>query len=1094
MSKALDTLCKVLDFQSGSLLSTADEPTSTLKRDDWLEKGEWLAAAKRAGADKVFFVENNPVAVFAECGSDHLEKARAFNSIWSLARPRILFLVSPDEISILDLAQRPLNLSEIQKDGSEKQRRLKTLATLHDTDEVVQELEAEIVMSVLGGEATPLNVIGKVAQKLQRFHRDNIESGKIFGDSLFGDTKNRADKALIRDLKTVRRELIHAGLSGQKVRFAHALIGRSIFIRYLEDRGILTQDYFQKVARRTAGWTELLTNQSSRAGLDFSECRALYPRVLENEAFTYALFKALARDFNGDMFPDVNEEEKTVTKKHLKLIQDLLYGDAGVQKKLFFYSYRFDIVPLDLISSIYEEFYHSSASDDEKKSKARQDGAYYTPSVLVELVLSRSLTAGELQKKPRVLDPACGSGIFLVESFRRIVRYEWYKNQKRLGFDRLKQILHEQIAGIEVNEEAARITAFSLYLAMLHYLDPPSITEQIKQGNKLPNLLVSESRSENHCHCIWAGNAFDTATIESDPLLSSRFGKHCADIIVSNPPWGAPGNKSEVTTKAREKVMLEWRRVNNKPVGDKEPSQAFLWRSLDFLKDGGKAGMLVSAGVLFKHSTTTQAFRERWMDRVRLNDVFNFTHVRKFFFKGAISPFVLICFAKGKQDDFTVKYWSAKQITALREIQAVLLSKYDIHILRDEYLASSELWKSYWFGRLADASFLKQLQFRNRLSDFVERQKSGQGYKLASKDNPADKLARFPALDIKSFSRYNILRFYSAPKNVHRFGVVDVYSGKRLLIQRGIFEKHETKGRIIARYTEDEFCFTNAVHGIKLQSQEEWRYKALLGILWSSFSRYYFFLTSSNWGLWHHEIHLDELLQLPVVFDKDNPSTEKIIAIVDKLRNYHPQKQDLLHPDGVPETEIETQRRTWEKELDEAVFELYGLNEEQKDLIRDCCEVTLPFFYKPFDSMGAMPAVRGDDLSWIETYARIFARRWNTYLGEAAEMRAEVHVGAHGNMVAVEFYPADKADPWNLYPKSNSWQYVLEQIGKALPQPLGTSQILVDGVVHAVSDDAVIVIKRNEKRFWTRSLAREDADATLCKRMVESRPEDGGQD
>lgn len=366
---------------------------------------------------------------------------------------------------------------------------------------------------------------------------------------------------------------------------------------------------------------------------------------------------------------------------------------------------------------------------------------------------------------------------------------------------------------------------------------------------------------------------------------------------------------------------------------------------------------------------------------------------------------------------------------------------------------------------------------------------------MASKDKRADKLARFPALDIRSFSRYNILRFHSAPQKVHRFGVVDVYSGKRLLIQRGILEKGETKGCIIARYTEEDFCFTNAVHGIKLQSQEEWRYKALLGILWSSFSRYYFFLTASNWGLWHHEIHLDdELLQLPVVFDKDNPSTEIINSIVDKLRNYHPQKRDLLHPDGVPEAEIEAQRRILEEELDEAVFELYGLNEEQKDLIRDCCEVILPFFYKPFNSVGTMPAVRGNDLSWIEKYVRIFARRWNTYLGDATEMRTEVHVGAHGNMVAVEFFPADKTDPWNLNPNNDAWQYVLEQIGKALPQPMETSQILVDGVVHIVSEDAVIVIKRNEKRFWTRSLAREDADVTLCKRMVESTLEDGGQD
>jgi hypothetical protein len=176
------------------------------------------------------------------------------------------------------------------------------------------------------------------------------------------------------------------------------------------------------------------------------------------------------------------------------------------------------------------------------------------------------------------------------------------------------------------------------------------------------------------------------------------------------------------------------------------------------------------------------------------------------------------------------------------------------------------------------------------------------------------------------------------------------------------------------------------------------------------------------------------------------------------------------------------------------VFELYGLNEEQKDLIRDCCEITLPFFYKPFNSIGAMPAVQRNDLSWIEKYIHIFARRWNTYLGDAMEMRAEVHIGAHGNMVAVEFFPADKADLWELNPKNDSWQYVLEQIGKALPQPMGTSQILVDAVVHVVSNDAVIIIKRNEKRFWTRSLAREDADVTLCKRMVESKLENGGQD
>lgn len=371
MKNALNTLYEELDFKSGLLLPALETPNSSLKHDDWLEKGEWLAAAKRAGAEKVFFVENNPVVVFAQCGSDHVEKAKLFNGIWSLARPRLLFLASPEELSVIDLAQEPLNVTEMQR-LPQKRRQLESLIKVQD--------------------------IKRVALELQQYHRDNVESGKVFGDSRFGDLKNRADKALIRDLKIVRRELMQAGLSGNKIKFAHALIGRSIFIRYLEDREILTKDYFLKVARQAAGWTELLNSHSTHIGFKLSDRQPLYPRVLQNKKFAYALFKVLAKDFNGDMFPDVDGEEKIVTQKQLKLIQDLFYGDVGVQKKLFFYSYRFDIVPLDLISSIYEIFYQSPDSNDEEKSKARQDGAYYTPTVLAEFILSRTLTVKELKK------------------------------------------------------------------------------------------------------------------------------------------------------------------------------------------------------------------------------------------------------------------------------------------------------------------------------------------------------------------------------------------------------------------------------------------------------------------------------------------------------------------------------------------------------------------------------------------------------------------------------------------------------------------------------------------------------------------------
>ena len=627
---------------------------------------------------------------------------------------------------------------------------------------------------------------------------------------------------------------------------------------------------------------------------------------------------------------------------------------------------------------------------------------------------------------------------------------------------------------------------------MLHYLDPPAIDRQIKMGNRLPNLIATTSRATNHFHCILPKNAFDVKLIESIPVWKERFGRGCADIVVGNPPWGAPGKKADAETKARHQILLDWCKSNKKPVGDQEPSQAFLWRALDFLRTNGKAGILVSAGVLFKHGQTTQEFRRHWLDSVRLGEVFNFSHVRKFFFKGVMSPFLSLFFSKKGQKDKPVYYWSPKQTIAINKTQAIALSKYDLHVLLQEDLMGLSTWKELWFGRPADRKFLNLIRRHRRLVQYSAREESGQGFKVASKDKDADALQSFRNLVIGKFSRYDFLLFSDPPEKVHRLGVIGTYEGKRLLVKRGIEEKAVDKGRIVARYEAEQFCFTNAINGVKLESPEEWKYKTILGILWSSVARYFFFMTSSNWGLWHHEIHLDdELFQLPIILDRSNPATKRVIAIVDKLRNYHPEKRDILHLHEPFEEDIEAQRRQWERDLDEAVFELYELNDEQKDLIRDFCEVTLPFFYRPFDSLGAMQAVKKSDLSWIENYIHIFCLRWNAYLGSDEEMRAEVHIGAHDNMLAVEFYVADKGDSYDIKVKANSWSAVLDQIGEVLPQPMGVSQIILDGFVHVVSDSGIILIKRNEKRFWTRSLAREDADATICKRMVDTMPKKG---
>ena len=1054
----LDAVYDKLDYRNGVLLDASKQPGVDLNLKEWLDKGEWLAAAKMAGAEKVFFIENNPVVLFSSCSSDDpADKIKAFNRAWSLARPRLLFLASPGELTVYDLAQKP-----VPEGDPNKLYDLKPLKTLEN--------------------------VADVANILQAYHREQVESGHLFADERFGDLKNRADKALISDLKTVRSDLIRSGLSGDKVRYAHALIGRSIFIRYLEDRGVLDSNYFHSIAGRAKTWTDILESNPS-ALLGTSGPRSLYARVLEDKEFTYALFKKLAKDFNGDMFPGIEEEIEQITQKHLSLIQNLLYGNAGIENNLFFFAYRFDIIPLDLISAIYEEFYHSTTERDAKRNKARDEGAYYTPPVLAEFVLSRVLTREVLKNNPRVLDPACGSGIFLVEAFRRIVRYKRQEKGDNLTFDELKSILKDQIAGIEINENAARIAAFSLYLSLLHYLEPPTISLQIIEGKKLPCLLFGEGGGESHYHSIWAGNSFDTEAIDSNPILKARFGRNCADVVVGNPPWGSLNAATE--TNKQQNIVLNWCANNRKPIGDKELSQLFMFRSLDYLKPYGKAGLLVSSGVLFKHSARSHAFRKAWLDEAKLDEVYNFSHVRKLFFKEAIAPFLAIFFTNqsSDRDDRFIPYWSAKQTIQTTKNQAVLFNWQDRQIIRHDDAKGSQIWKMLWFGRRNDTKLINFFLSYPKLEQIADLDSCGGGFQIASRFQDAGLLKTFQQLSTGSFSRYGTLKFEDVPAKIHRFGKISIYNGSRLIIRRGVAEADGDQGKIHARFETKPFCFQRSFYGIKLQSPTEWKYKVVLSILWSSLCRYHFFMTSSNWGLWHNEIHFkDELLQLPIVLDREHPSTSEIIKYVDKLRNYNPESFSVFTINGPTEEEIRKTRLEWENKLDEAVFDLFSLNDEQRDLIRDFCDVTLPFLYQPIGAYADSDAVKSDDFEWIEKYARVFCRRWNAYLAEDSEMRAHVHIGADGTLVAAEFFVGDKNAPWNLKPENeSSWGDVLKRISKGLPRPMGTSQILLDGMVHVVTDDGIIIIKRNEKRFWTKSLAREDADATLAKRMIDTR-------
>ena len=114
-----------------------------------------------------------------------------------------------------------------------------------------------------------------------------------------------------------------------------------------------------------------------------------------------------------------------------------------------FWPYKFDYIPIELLSSIYEMFAHLRDS-----SAAEASSIHYTRLPLVELVLS--LAMRDVNHTAKVLDPACGSGIFLVEAFRRLVLIREKAYGRPLQREELHEMLRSQIFGIEIGRASCR--------------------------------------------------------------------------------------------------------------------------------------------------------------------------------------------------------------------------------------------------------------------------------------------------------------------------------------------------------------------------------------------------------------------------------------------------------------------------------------------------------------------------------------------------------------------------------------------------------------------------------------------------------------
>ena len=1028
-----------LDLVGGALLDAADSPSAD-DADRWSELGDWLLLADRVKADRIFFLNDDPVLVFSTLpsGSDENDVFDCYRRTWSLARPRCLFLAVEGELRVYSLASPPASAG-------------------------INAVTPE-----------PLEVItqaAEVLEKLSGFHRNRLESGAAFEDRQLSEQSGRADQQLLRDVRAATNALVDAGL---EPRIAHSLIERALLVRYLEDREILTDEYFGEVA---ANHSQVLGSLLDGQLIpDFGKS-SRFIEFLADKSLTYGLFDQLAKDFNGDLFVTRIEERESVTSDQLKLLMDLLQGYASAgQQPLFLWAYDFSVIPTDLISSMYELFYREEMSEE-------RSSTYYTPAALVEFVLADVLDEETLDCEPTVCDPACGSGIFLVDAFRRIVRHEMRRERKSLSSDRLRELLLSRVSGCDLDEAAIRLAAFSLYVAFLSYQSP----QDIREAGPLPRLIHS-SDTDSGIAPLVVGDAFaprrgeyastdqeNSGHNEELPWPASGF-----DVVVGNPPW------TEITEVERTRPEV-WALQLGRVIGGRNPSQLFLWRALDLLKDGGKAALLVGAKAMLNTTKTARLFREQWLQEVRLDHVVNFSNVRKDFFASAVAPFMLIRFRRGDRlSNEMVVYETAQPVTPGRRGSAAL-ARLDRQVVpKASLLTRHYLWKTYSAGSLRDDALVARLEVEDRLSQYISGSPQGFGFQRPHRQQRGHATPQsMDGLPILSkFDSWGPLRqdwYEPAPSRVKYIPDERLFRGRRLLVRWGVSPKFGPH----ARLQTDPVAFRHTTYSISLDHLSPWEGKVILATLLSSLGRYWLYMVSGSWGTWRDQVRKNDLLNLPV---RLNPPSDEMIGRIEKAVDdlYHmtPRRRRGLAFTVPPDM----------KRIDDGIADLFELTDAERSLVADFwasqeSDATLPLPVLDI-AAGTEADLDSNSPEGIWPYLRVLVRAWNRRLKGRGEFSWRVWRDAPTGVVAVVLETREFGHNYHFRPtgeETESWSAALRRLGVQwnLPQ---TRSILRYGVVRIVTDTAIVIVKRDEQRLWTATAAWQDADAATAQIMSVKSP------
>lgn len=935
--------------------------------------------------------------------------------IWNYKKVLFLYVYSETEIHIYNCSEKPLIVTKDDFNYEKELQEIEIKSYQYSDKQQLQELN-----KLFSRIAIDTGIIWTLEDA--QFVRDKINLQK------------RVDKYLVESLINTSKQLEDEGL---EINFIHKIILRSLFLLYLEDRGATDKTLYSAYKKGATSYFD----------------------ILDDAEATYKLYERLEEDFNGNVFTlDRNNNNEIIEKisiEQLQIIKKCFISgnDNTPQTKLFenWKLFNFSIIQIELLSEIYENFLFKT--DPELKKKT---GTYYTPPSLVEFILNEKLPTnnGEKNYNVKVLDPSCGSGIFLVESFKRLVkRYENQHQEKLNDFDKLKKLLTDNIFGIELHPQAIKVAAFSLYLALVDSLDPKTLWQNKK--HRLPNLISNPndtSLKEQGKNLICRDAIAHNTEIEA-----IKF-----DLVVGNPPFG--------TTDLLESV----RNYCDKYGFAKEMVLPFLHKATQF-SPNGKIALIFSTKVLTNTGGTYQNFRKWLFKDCYVEKVFNFSILRNAkknfggqLFGNATGPISIVFFQKEtpQKPNDKIVYYAPKTFIKSNVIEGLSIDFTDLKYLPREECQKpdTKIWKIAMWGGMNDWELIKKLNDSfNTIKSFFEYNDIdyGVGFELSS---PANK----PNSEIKELPIHtpnNILKYYTPTPidridkvKFRRLGKTEAYQTSHILLNEGI-KVNDHQLSLLASFVDYKSAYSKGIVGIYSKNNDETLLKLLTTYLNSDFIRYYAFLTTSSWGIERDVVKHKELFEAPYLLEQlSEKQTEHIVKLfIEKLYS----------------KEFYIVNKSVENEINEIILSCLSVNEQ---FIVEHLLNNVELFHKQEKSVSLYPVTEIQ----VQEYSKVIGEEINNFL-DGQELYANLTVYNISRftplmMVKLTFDKIDKE-------VKTSKEFVDKEL-KQLDQQLWekkSSSIYFRKKLNYKTEEDIYIIRPNQRRFWSKSMAIEDASELILE-------------